>query len=100
MKHRGKISDALSTNRRQNSVHGEAVPSVALRAGHTSIGATADWRLAGVAAGEANINRRFVSSAFHQRNSPLRSNFITRESGTKPSYNSRQPALRLAKCPV
>src|SRR2546430_5587272 len=46
-------------------------------------------RLAGVGAGEANISRRFVSSAFHQRNSPFRSNFVTRKSGTKPSYNSR-----------
>src|SRR5260370_33122846 len=84
----------------KNSVHGEAVPPVALRSRHTSIGATADRRLVGAAAGEANINRRFVSSAFHQRNSPLRSKFITRQSATKPSDNSRQPAMRLAKCPV
>src|SRR5207253_9263998 len=46
------------------------------------------------------ISRRFVSSAFHQRNNPLRSNFVTRKSGTKPSYSSRQPTLCLAKRPV
>src|SRR5438034_1566415 len=84
----------------ENSVHGEAVPPVALHAGHASTGVAAEFRLAGVAAGEANISRRLVSSAFHQRNNPLRSSFVTRKSGTKPSYNSRQLALRLAKCPV
>src|SRR6267378_3818709 len=84
----------------KNSVHGQAVPPVTFDTGHASAGVTAELRFAAVGAGEANISRRFVSSAFHQRNNPLRSNFVTRKSGTKPSYNSRQPALRLAKCPV
>src|SRR5882724_3559958 len=84
----------------KNSVHSKPVPPVALRAGHASSGVPASLRLAGVVAGKANISRRFVSSAFHQRNNPLRSDFVTRKSGTKPSYNSRQPALCLAKWPV
>src|SRR5256885_11561855 len=81
----------------ENSVHGEAVPPAPLRAGHASAGATPEFRFAGTAAVEANISRRFVSSAFHQRNNPLRSNFVTRKSGTNPSYNSRQPALCFPK---
>src|SRR5438552_3942876 len=100
---RCKIAGRLRTpqsTKRQNSVHSKAVPPVALRAGHASSGVPASLRLAGVVAGEANISRRFVSSAFHQRNNPLRSNFVTRKSGTKPSYSSRQPALCLAKWPV
>src|SRR5438094_561157 len=84
----------------KDSAHSKAVPPVALRAGHASTGVPASLRLAGVVAGEANISRRFVSSAFHQRNNPLRSNFVTRKSGTKPSYSSRQPTLCLAKRPV
>src|SRR5260370_1357277 len=67
----------------KNSVHGESVPPVAFRTGHASAGATAEFRFAAVVAGAANISRRFVSSAFHQRNNPLRSNFVTRRSGTK-----------------
>ncbi|MEY2555637.1 MAG: hypothetical protein QOF93_781, partial [Verrucomicrobiota bacterium] len=81
----------------ENSVHGQPVPPASLSAGHASAGVTADLGLAGAVAVEANISRRFVSSAFHQRNNPLRSNFVTRKSGTNPSYNSRQPALCFAK---
>src|SRR5438552_8732894 len=84
----------------KNSVHSKAVPPMALRAGHASSGVPASLRLAGVAAGDENIIRKFVSSAFHQRNNPLRSNFVTRKSGMKPSYSLRQAALCLAKWPV
>src|SRR5947207_12896372 len=81
----------------KDSVHSKAVPPVALRAGHASTGVPASLRLAGVVAGEATISRSFVSSAFHQRNNPLRSNFVTRNSGHKPECSSRQPTLRRAK---
>src|SRR5882724_5176106 len=101
MQNRRKISHTpIDEAPPKNSVHSKAVPPVALRAGHASSGLPASLRLPGVVAGEANISRRFVSSAFHQRNNPLRSNFVTRKSGTKPSYSSRQPALCLAKWPV
>ena len=32
---------------------------------------------------DLNINRKFVISAFHQRNNPFRNNFVTRASGTR-----------------
>src|ERR1700731_5123577 len=84
----------------ENSVHGQSVPPASIGAGHAPGGATAELCFAAVVAGEANISRRFVNSAFHQRNNPFRSNFVTRKSGTNPSYNPRQPELCRAKCPV
>ena len=67
---------------------------------HASAGALAEVRGAEVETGDAIMSRRLISSAFHQRNNPLRSRRATRRSGTKPSYNSRQPPLCLAKYPT
>src|SRR5438874_13507175 len=52
---------------------------------HASTVAGAEFCVPGTGADETNIKRKFVSSAFHQRNNPLRKCFMMRESGTKPS---------------
>jgi hypothetical protein len=75
-------------------VNGKIAPPASFASGHNAWAVdTADVSFGDSAIGGANISRKFVSSAFHQRNNPFRNNFVTRKSGTNPSYNSRQPEM-------
>src|SRR5437773_12137017 len=74
-----------------NSLHRESVPPspgfahfARRRFVQASTGAGAELSEAGTRAGEANINLKFVNSAFHQRKSPLRINFRRLKSGENP----------------
>src|SRR5437868_12627110 len=104
MKKRGNVDDdPIDQSSPDNSFNREALPPAPRPAYEGGIQLQASAAAAGVGSvtvtgwGDANMRRRLISSAFHQRNNPFRSNLATRLSGTKPSYNSRQPSLRFPK---